>query len=236
MAPMFSTESGARLTCMLTEESFIDFNCPYCGDPASFPGESRGYVRECPGCRADFIVPEDGSPEGRKIPLPFTAPRLSLRRFAPADWQDLVEVLPDAGEEFVLGWLERDAHVRLMTPEQTFYLGIELQETGKLIGFFSLNFTDAERLQASLDLRFNSKFEQPDLTLEGLDALVSFCFKGMKLHRVTATSDSQDEARCKLLEDLGMRREGEFVKNRLVDGEWRSTACYATLDLEYLAG
>ena len=40
---------------------------------------------------------------------------------------------------------------------------------------------------------------------------------------------------CRLLEKLGLRREGEFVKNRWVHGEWTNSIWYAALEEEYLA-
>jgi RimJ/RimL family protein N-acetyltransferase len=69
--------------------------------------------------------------------------------------------------------------------------------------------------------------------LEALDAVVGFCFAGIKLHRITATCDSRNAAARGLLEKLGLRREGEFVKDHLVDGEWANTLCFAALREEY---
>ena len=138
---------------MITEESFIDFRCPYCGETISFPRENAGHPQACPGCTESVIVPEDGSPEGGKLPLPITTQRLVLRRFAPVDWQDLLECLSDEEtfrhmdgrpleEEDVLHWLERERQVKLTTPDQAFYLGIQSQESDKLIGYVSLSFPE----------------------------------------------------------------------------------------------
>ena len=145
---------------MITEENFIDFKCPYCGEPVSFPRESAGFAQACPNCTQSLIVPDDGSEVGWQIPLPITTARLVLRRLAPPDWQDLLELASDeefglysggvpSDEDGVLRWLESDAHVKLTTPDQTIYLGVMLQEGSKLIGLLSMNFTDAQRLQAS---------------------------------------------------------------------------------------
>jgi [ribosomal protein S5]-alanine N-acetyltransferase len=221
---------------MITELDFIDFKCPACGGSVSFPQQDKGLARECPTCMESVIVPDDGAAEGRRIPLPVTTPRLGLRRFKTEDWKDLMECRGDDNEdeERVLQWLEADRQIRLTTPGQVFRLGIELQEGGKLIGFFSLTFTDAERLQATVDTVLNQKYEQPDLRLEAFGALLGFCFEGIKLHRLSAMCDSQDAAGRKLLEDVGMRHEAEFAKDRRVMGEWRSSAWYATLAEDYV--
>src|ERR1039457_3211455 len=87
--------SDARKSYMITEESFIDFKCPYCGDSVSFPRESAGLAQACPNCTQSVIVPDDGSEVGHQIPLHITTPRLLLRRLAGGDWRDLLELISD---------------------------------------------------------------------------------------------------------------------------------------------
>jgi RimJ/RimL family protein N-acetyltransferase len=230
---------------MITEENFIDFKCPYCNEPVSFPGESAGFVQACPSCYDSLIVPDDGSEVGRQIPLPIATPRLVLRRLAGADWKDLLELMSDEeffryrdgtslDEDGVLQWLQSDAHVKLTTPDQPFYLGIQVQDGGKLIGYLSLSFFDVTRLQATFSIGLNCSFHRKGFGLEAVQALLGFCFEGLKLHRVTGWCDSRNPAACGLLEKAGLRREGEFVKNRWVHGEWTNSIWYAALDEEYL--
>jgi RimJ/RimL family protein N-acetyltransferase len=230
---------------MITEENFIDFKCPYCGEPVSFPRENAGYAQACPNCTQSVIVPDDASEVGHQIPLPIATPRLVLRRLASSDWKDLLEVISDEefyryqdgaplDEDGVLHWLESDAHVKLTTPDQPFYLGIQSQEAGKLIGYLSLSFTDSQRLQVTFDLGLNRSFQRQGLALEAVEALLGFCFEGLKLHRVAGWCDSRNTAACRLLEKVGLRREGEFLKNRWLHGEWTNSIWYAALEEEYL--
>ncbi len=227
---------------MITEESFIDFKCPYCGETISFPGDTAGHAQACPGCTQSVIVPEDGSGEGRKLPLPLTTSRLVLRRFAAGDWQDLLECLSDEEiyrwmdgrpleEDDVLRWLERESQVKWTTPDQAFCLGIQVQQTAKLIGHVSLSVN--EPLQASLQVVLNRAFQAKGFALEAVEAVLGFCFEGVKLHRVTAWPLALNTAACKLCEKAGLRREGEFVKSKLFDGQWVNLACYALLREEY---
>jgi len=220
---------------MISEENFIDFKFPYCQVPVSFPQENAGFLRECPNCMQSLIVPEGGAELGGEIPLPITTARLVLRRFQPGDWKDLMELFGSEDEEHVLQWLERDAQIRLTTPEQTFCLGVEAHEGGKLIGYLGLKFIEAERLQATITVFVNQKFEHTDFISEAVAALLRFCFEAIKLHRVTAMCDSSEAADCQLFEQVGMRREGEFLKDRFVGDGWASTAWYALLEEEYRA-
>ena len=63
-----------------------------------------------------------------------------------------------------------------------------------------------------------------------MEALLGFCFEGLKLHRVAGWCDSRNVAACRLLEKAGFRREGEFLKNRWVHGEWTNSIWYALLE------
>ena len=226
---------------MITEENFIDFKCPCCNEPVSFPGESAGFVQACPSCNESLIVPDDGSEVGKQIPLPIKTSRLVLRRLVTHDWKDLLELMSDEefflyqdgsplDEDHVLRWLESDAHVKLTTPEQSFYLGLEVQDGGKLIGYLNLTFTDPQRLQVTFSIGLNRSFQRQGFALEAVEALLGFCFEGLKLHRVTGWCDSRNVAACRLLEKAGFRREGEFLKNRWVHGEWTNSIWYALLE------
>jgi RimJ/RimL family protein N-acetyltransferase len=231
---------------MINEESFLDFNCPYCGERISFPETTVGFPQECPSCLESVLVPQPGSEAGRKIPVPILTARLRLRRFAVNDWKALlallsadekfiyVDGLPGPGEEEVMRWLEADYHVRLTTPNQVFRLAIELQEGGKLIGVLGLWFTDTQRLQATFHLSLHADYQHQGFAREAVDALLAFCFQEIKLHRLAARCDSRNAAACKLCEHAGLRREGEFVKDQpLLEGGWSNSIWYAALEEEY---
>jgi RimJ/RimL family protein N-acetyltransferase len=145
-----------------------------------------------------------------------------------------MECLPESEEENILRWLEADRHVRLSAPGSPFCLGVELRDGGKLIGYLSLSFIDDQRLQITFSSYFHADYAQTDLLVEGIDALVGFCFEGIKLHRITSRCYSGDTAACKTLEEVGFRREGEFVKETRTQDGWVNSIWYALLQEEYL--
>ena len=138
-------------------------------------------------------------------------------------------------EENMLHWLEAEAHVKLTTPDQRFHLGIEVQDGGKLIGYISLNFTDPMRLQVNFSMVLNQKFQRQGFAREAVVAFLTFCFEGLKLHRVAAWCDSRNTAGCRLLDKAGLRREGEFLKDTWIDGGWTNSVWFAVLEEEYRA-
>jgi RimJ/RimL family protein N-acetyltransferase len=229
---------------MITEENFIDFKCPYCSELVSFPQASAGFAQACPNCTQSLIVPTDGSEIGWQIPLPLTTARLVIRRLEGRDWKDLLELVTEEDpsdyvhslprdEDGILHWLEADAHVKFTTPGQMIHLGIQVQDGGKLIGYLRLQFTDPERLQVDFSVLLGQKFQRQGFAQEAVVALLTFCFEGLKLHRVTASCGGKNSAACRLLEKAGLRREGESIKDTLFVGEWGNTVWYALLEEEF---
>jgi len=230
---------------MITEESFIDFECPYCGGAVSFPQINAKSLQACPSCLEALIVPETTGEVGRKIPIPITTPRLILRRLQGGDWKDLLELLSKEEmfahsnrgpmeEQEIVRWLETDGSVKLTTPNEAFFLGIQVQDSGKLIGYVRLDFTD-ERLQALVSACVSPSYQRNGIATEAVSALLDFCFNEISLHRVQTRCDNRDVAARRLCEKVGLRREGESLKDRFVKGEWISHVWYARLDEEHRA-
>ena len=55
----------------------------------------------------------------------------------------------------------------------------------------------------------------------------------MGLHRVFGRLEPRNDPSARVLEKVGMRREGHFVENEYVKGEWQSELVYAILDREW---
>jgi len=228
---------------METEENFIDCKCPCCGEAVSFPEHSARGLEKCPNCTEDLVVPGDGSEVAGKIPLPIATPRLVLRRLASADWKDLLDFLSDEelflyvdnypiGEKEILDLLDADQHKKLTTPNSTFCLAIELQPKRTVMGIVYLRFTDDARSQMDVRIYVSRKCQRQGFATETLNVILNFCFAGIGLHRVSAWCDSRNIAACRLTEKAGMRREGELIKDRYLNGEWINTVLYALLNEE----
>lgn len=232
---------------MLTEENFIDFKCPHCGDAISFPQNFTGQAQACPICDQDVIVIKDEEGKGLKLPFPMELSTIILRRLSIEDWKDVMEIFGEEefytisgghpfGEEEMIRWLESEQTIRLSTPGQMFYLGIQSIENNRLIGITSMRFIDDRRLQADLAVKIIPAFQRKGFATEALSALLHFCFDKIHLHRAVATCDSQSIASWRLLDTVGMRREGECVKDCFENGKWRNTLFYALLREEYEVG
>jgi RimJ/RimL family protein N-acetyltransferase len=228
----------------VTEDQFIDFKCPYCGEQVSYPAISVGSMQECVNCSEPILVPESGN-EGGCIPLPFTTARLILRKFRAEDWKNLLYLFSDDefffgaapfkldGEERIARWLEEDAIVKLTTPDVPFILAVQARESGKVIGSLSLTFSDAARLQAILHVAIHRDFQRKGFGIEAMIGALGFCFQGISLHRVQGFCDNSNVAAARLFEKAGMRREAEFVRDHKVGEEWANSLAYAILREEF---
>ena len=53
------------------------------------------------------------------------------------------------------------------------------------------------------------------------------------MHRIWAESDPRNPGSWRVLEKIGMRREGHFIENVWLKGEWCDSLMYAVLDREW---
>lgn len=213
-------------------EDFLDFKCPYCSALNSFPTSAAGLARECVNCLDLLLVPlKDGEP-GKKLPLPAEGPRIRLRKFEAGDWKDLLEFQFEDEDE-ATGWIHAISTPRSTEMRSPFYLAVATRDAHKVIGTVGLNFLDASFNQVELTLTSNTSAALPGVELEALDAALEFCFQELNLHRVTSRCPAEDSERRRLLSELGMRQEAEFVKHTYVAGEWISVVWFAMLEEEY---
>lgn len=70
---------------------------------------------------------------------------------------------------------------------------------------------------------------------EAARALLAFGFERLRLHRVFATCEPHNTASARVLEKIGMRREGHLRGHRLIKGASRHSLLYAILEDEWRA-
>jgi RimJ/RimL family protein N-acetyltransferase len=224
-----------------SEEIFFDATCPHCQHTLAFPERTAGIVQDCPMCNEILVVPRDKSAMAAKLPLPITTSRLQLRLPALADVTQLAAFMCDPAafgycEQMVSAPEEIEAAIEgpwsnRLTHEGTICLVIEMGD--QAIGMAWFNYLDQERTQGSVFVVIAPASQRCGLGTEAVRALLGFGFAGINLHRVVVTCDSRNAAACRMLEKTGLRREGEFLQDRLLRGEWTNTVSYAMLDTEF---
>jgi ribosomal-protein-alanine N-acetyltransferase len=135
--------------------------------------------------------------------------------------------------EWFVGWQKAE-------PRTHFQLAITLRDTGALIGDCGLRGRpqvnvgyDAD-LEADIGYELNPAFWGQGLATEAVRRIVDFGFRELELHRVWAFCLGDNEPSWRLMERLGMQREGVLRQNLRVRERWRDTYQYGILREEWL--
>jgi len=221
---------------------FRDLTCPYCGKTVSFPEDAQLKVQECPECLESIIIPEEPSPVAEKIPLPIATKRLILRRFERQDSNDVFELLGDdrlfeyipggpMSPEQVADWLEKDSYKKVTSPDTSFCLAMQNRQSEKVIGEVNWYLTGDKF--AFVDVYVNRNAQRAGFGTEALEATLGFCLNVLGFRRMVLLCDPRNTGAWRMAEKAHMRREGEFLKDKFLNGEWANTFQYAILAEEF---
>jgi RimJ/RimL family protein N-acetyltransferase len=178
--------------------------------------------------------------------FPIETERLLLRELRAADEDHIHEYASDPEVVRLMIWgpntreatrefLDRALQAQTQWPRADVGLAIELKSEHRMIGSIGLRMKDGTNHTADIGYVLNRKYWRNGYMTESARAVLDVAFKQLKLHRVWATCDIRNGASYRVMEKLGMRREGTFVKNAMEKGEWRDTYLYAILAEEWQA-
>lgn len=175
---------------------------------------------------------------------PLPAERLVLRELEEADWAavhayaskpEVVRFMnwgPNSEEE-TKAFVESVIASRSEEPRRRFEFAVTLRADGRLIGACGLTVSDPETRQAWVGYCYHPRFWRQGYATEAARSLVAFGFEHLGLHRIFATCDVENVASARVLEKVGMRREGHLREHAWVRGRWRDSFLYAVLAHEW---
>jgi ribosomal-protein-alanine N-acetyltransferase len=170
--------------------------------------------------------------------------RLLLRDYEESDWEAIREIDSDPevqryrGGELVSEERTREylrwTKTLSQDPRRRHYpFAICLRGEERLIGSCWLNITSPELREAELAYQMNRSFWGQGYVTEAARAVLAFGFDELKLHRVWAKCVAENAGSWRVMEKLGMRREGHQRDNQWLHGRWWDTFLYAILDHEF---
>jgi len=170
--------------------------------------------------------------------------RLIIRKFNKNDWKDLYEYLSipeiytfEQGEPIDKN--EAKALAKDRSSGKGFY-AVVLKSSDRLIGHIYFNQTEPfDYMTWELGFIFNPLYQNNGYGTESSKAIIDYGFNKLYAHRIIAYCNAENIASRKLLEKIGMRREGHFLKKAYFKKDrnnnplWFDSYSYAILRDEY---
>lgn len=171
--------------------------------------------------------------------------RLLLRPFEPGDVDDVWAFmrLPEVALHMLREPRDRAgsaALVRTMMTEtkivasgDAMTFAVVLPESGTVIGEVSIILRSAPHRCAEIGYELHPGHHGRGLATEASEALLRLGFDELRLHRIIAKCSTRNSPSARLMERLGMRREGHLIGVGRVKGNWRDEYVYAILAEEW---
>jgi [ribosomal protein S5]-alanine N-acetyltransferase len=169
--------------------------------------------------------------------------RLIIREFTLDDWEQVHVYASDAdfvqfvewgpnSEDATKDFINRMIMFQKQSPRVTYEFAIVLKDIGSVIGGCGLHVE--EHLQAELGYSLNRQFWGNGFATEAAFALCRFGFKELKLHRIFATCRPENPASWRVMEKIGMTREGLLREHMFWKDKWQSSLVYSILVREFV--
>lgn len=129
-------------------------------------------------------------------------------------------------------FLEERLKQQKETTRKNYDLAITLK-SGKLIGACGIDDLKLRNKKGELGYCLNKDYWGNGYATETAEALLKFGFNDLDLHRIYAKCDTRNTQSAKILEKIGMKKEGRFREHKIIDGEWRDSYFYSLLKYEY---
>ena len=104
---------------------------------------------------------------------------------------------------------------------------------GKVIGEIYLNQPDLQNERAELGYSLSRQQWGKGLMTEAAQAVIDWAFQTYSFNRIFSTTDPRNVGSCRVLEKLGMKREGQLRSHLKWNGEFRDQLYYGLLRAEW---
>ena len=160
------------------------------------------------------------------------------------DWQAILAYQADArylkysprtrrtaeqAQDFVRGFIAWQGE----RPRTKYQLAIVFRAEGRLIGTCGIRMESVDFRRANIGYEITPTYWGKGYATEAARAIVAFGFLELRLHRIWARCVAENAASYRVLEKLGMRREGRLREEEWMKGRWWDTLVYGILDHEW---
>ena len=178
-------------------------------------------------------------------PIYIRSERLILRRFSDQDIDSFYLYRSDPDVAKFQSWenyqyneaesfVTKQSQCKPDQPGTWFQFAMANAETNHLIGDCALHTLLDEPRIVEIGFTLAKEHQGYGYANEAVGALLGYLFKNLRKHKVIAFTDVRNEKSIRLLENVGMRREGHLLQNYMTKGQWIDEYQYALLRSEWM--
>jgi ribosomal-protein-alanine N-acetyltransferase len=132
--------------------------------------------------------------------------------------------------KMALEWI--GTHQKIRDSGLAIFYAIDCKESGELVGS---NGMEIDPLNSRADIGYwtGREYWKRGYATEAAAGLLGFAFNVLRLHKISAHHFARNEASGRVLDKLGMKREGYLRAHVRKSGVWEDIVEYGILDHEY---
>ena len=174
-------------------------------------------------------------------------PRLFLRRFRESDVEAFARYRSDPAVARYQGWdapypieqarefVSAMATAQADVPGEWLQFAVARAGDGSLVGDCALAPQAHEARTVEIGFTIAPEHQGRGYAREAVSLLLRYLFGQLGKHRVTASCDSRNAPSVRVLEAVGMRREGHLVESTWSKGEWTDDLLFAIRGREWMS-
>ncbi len=175
---------------------------------------------------------------------PLETERLILREFRQTDWKAVYQYRSDPEVAKYMDFIpnteyESKIFINVVLanqraqPRHSFNFALVNQADNRLIGSCMLRITGVENKEGDLGYILNRHYWNRGYASEAAARVVSFGFEQLGLHRIYSTCYPANTASYRVMEKIGMHKEGCLREIRFIKGVWCDSFLYSILEQEW---
>ncbi len=144
--------------------------------------------------------------------------RPAFYRFLPIGAQT-----PESIADFLEAELEKQGR------EDRRVLALVPKDLGFIVGTVRIQIQDRGHRHGDLGYALDSDYQGKGYMSEAVRRVLTFGFETFRLHRIWATCDVENVPSRRVMERVGMTREGVLREDKCLRGDWRNSYLYSIL-------
>jgi len=137
--------------------------------------------------------------------------------------------IPAQTPETVAAFVSERLEQQQRPDDRSYNFVLEPKDLMVAVGAVRLGIQNDANRDADLGFALDSDYQGRGYMTEAVRRVIRMGFDQLGLRRIWATADVRNERSWRLMERVGMTREGHLREDKLLRGEWRDSYLYAIL-------